>query len=150
MNILKHITILSQDGISLYHRAYSMTEMDDVLFSALSGAIIAFTKELGDELYAIKMKRQTIIYKQYKQYIVIFSINSEYPEDEAELKIKQFMISPPLIKFFQTGIPQQLNEELDKIIMEIFNASTDISENTPIDELTGEVFLRALKQLDEL
>ena len=75
--MLRHVTVISSDGITLYHKSYVKNELDDVLFSALTGAIIAFTKELGDELFSIIMKKQMIYFKSLGEYnIVIFSLET--------------------------------------------------------------------------
>ncbi len=156
--LLRHITVISTDGITLYHRSYVSNELDDVLFSALSGAIIAFSKELGDELQSIIMRKQMIYFKNIGENIVIFSFTTNYDIDFRKLEAKLDVVikSKALQTVSDMGISQFSNKALDDELLTYFEVEEDfrrIYDNDDIlsiDELTGDAFLDALSKLDNI
>ena len=149
-SVLRHVTIITRDGISLYHKTYINDNLDDVLFSALTGAIIAFTKELGDELNSINMKKQIISFVPYGDCIVILSFNSSINESLIDERVKELLRSTPLRTLCDAGMSQRENEDLEDVLYRLFEAESPVREKTRIEELTGEAFLDALKQLESI
>ena len=149
-SVLRHVTIITRDGISLYHKSYINDNLDDVLFSALTGAIIAFTKELGDELHSINMKKQIISFVPYGDCIVILSFKSSINISIIDERVKELLASTPLRTLCDAGMSQRENEELEDVLYRLFEAESPVIEKTRIEELTGEAFLDALKQLESI
>ncbi len=149
-SVLRHVTIITRDGISLYHKSYLNDNLDDVLFSALTGAIIAFTKELGDELNSINMKKQIISFVPYGDCIVIFSFKSSINMSIIDERVKELLRSQPLRTLCDAGMSQRENEELEEVLYRLFEAEAPVRTKTRIEELTGEAFLDALKQLESI
>lgn len=156
--MLRHITIIGSDGITIYHKSYVQNDLDDVLFSALSGAIIAFSKELGDELFSIIMKKQMIYFQTLKDNIVIFSLETNDDISPADLKIKlnKATKSKTVELICNMGITQQINTQLDEELIELFEMDINPMEakseldSITIEELTGDAFLEALNKLDSM
>lgn len=156
--MLRHITIIGSDGITIYHKSYVQNDLDDVLFSALSGAIIAFSKELGDELFSIIMKKQMIYFQTLKENIVIFSLETNDDMSPAELKIRLNKATKleTVQLICDMGITQQINTQLDGELIDLFGMDVDPVEAEPkideitIEELTGDAFLEALNKLDSM
>lgn len=149
-SVLRHVTIITRDGISLYHKSYINDNLDDVLFSALTGAIIAFTKELGDELHSINMKKQIISFVPYEDCIIILSFKSSINLEVIGKRVSELLRSPPLIMLCDAGMCQRENEDLEEVLYHLFEAESPVREKTRIEELTGEAFLDALKQLESI
>ncbi|MCY3410230.1 MAG: hypothetical protein INQ03_01210 [Candidatus Heimdallarchaeota archaeon] len=160
--MLRHITIISNDGITIYHKSYVKDDgLDDVLFSALSGAIIAFSKELGDELNSIIMKKQMIYFKPLTDNIIIFSFDSNSGIDQKELERKlNIAVQSNTIKTIcSLGISQAINKQLDMELIKLFDLDSEehyeheaetVVEAMSIEELTGDAFLDALSKLDNI
>lgn len=161
--MLRHLTIISNIGITLYHKSYVTDSLDDVLFSALSGAIIAFSKELGDELQSIIMKKQMIYFKTLGENIVIFSFNTDFNISfkDLEKKLNEAIKSKVIQSICDMGISQHSNKTLDEELLQFFEVSDEykkkmmedqeeIEDNLSAEELTGDAFLDALSKLDSI
>lgn len=152
---LRHITIITNDGLTLYHRSFIANDMDDVLFSALSGAIISFSKEMGDELLSINMKKQNIYFTQLSEGILILSIAPNMEKEQVHEIINQLKKSKNLdliSKSVDTGFSSRIKQRFDMEIANLFNISKLPNRVLDFDEddIAGEAFLMALEELEKI
>ena len=68
---LLRFTIVDLSGVTVYHRSYVSEVLDEVLFSGFSAAMIAFSKELGTQLYCIKMEGVDYYFKTREDFIFV-------------------------------------------------------------------------------
>ena len=68
---LLRFTIVDLSGVTVYHSSYVSDVLDEVLFSGFSAAMIAFSKELGTQLYCIKMEGVDYYFKTKGDFIFV-------------------------------------------------------------------------------
>ncbi len=54
-NQIQQVTIIQSSGLILFHQAFIEQPLDELLFSGLVAALIAFSRELGTELASIRL-----------------------------------------------------------------------------------------------
>ncbi|MCG3257686.1 MAG: hypothetical protein KAU62_16400, partial [Candidatus Heimdallarchaeota archaeon] len=68
---LLRFTIVDLSGLAVFHRAYINEVMDELLFSGFSAAMIAFSRELGSELYSIQMEDSNYYFRTKEDFILV-------------------------------------------------------------------------------
>ena len=58
-------------GLAVFHRSYVNEIMDELLFSGFSAAMIAFSRELGSELYSIQMEGVNYFFRTKEDFIFV-------------------------------------------------------------------------------
>ena len=58
-------------GLAVFHRSYISEVMDELLFSGFSAAMIAFSRELGSELYSIQMEGVNYYFRTKEDFILV-------------------------------------------------------------------------------
>jgi hypothetical protein len=149
--ILRFATIITNDGITIFHKSFVEEELDEYLFSGFSSAMIAFSKELGDELTAIKMGHQTIIYREIGEGTLILSLKNGFDEEIADTKMEVLATSEiveTIIEGSKIGILQNTNEELERELVALFDVPVIpayIIEEEQKEE--SDLFMEALEEL---
>jgi len=121
---LLRFTIVDLSGLTIYHRFYVSEVLDEVLFSGFSAAMIAFSKELGTQLFCIQMEGVNYYFKTKEDFIFVGGF---YPRVRST-SAKRFLrlidnninwgeLSKYLNKatYFQT---EEFHEEVEQIILE--------------------------------
>jgi len=121
---LFRLTIVDLSGVTTYHRSYVSEVLDEVLFSGFSAAMIAFSKELGTQLYCIKMEGVDYYFKTREDFIFVVGM---YPRVRASsarriLRLVENCVSWDEVRdylnkavFFQT---EEFMEDVEQIILE--------------------------------
>ncbi|MHA2502976.1 MAG: hypothetical protein ACXAE3_08905 [Candidatus Kariarchaeaceae archaeon] len=121
---LRFCTIISNDGITIFHRTFVEDELDEYLFSGFSSAMIAFSKELGDELTRIRMDKQTIFFQEAtEEGYLIMSITTGYDMKEVNEKLRSLHQKDSLDLLLQgsrLGMVQNENENFERDLFDIF------------------------------
>ena len=73
MSSLKHITLISDTGLLLFHTSFSVKEVDEVLISGFTGAIASIVDQLGDKLEVIVMQNQTFYLHPFENFIILLA-----------------------------------------------------------------------------
>ena len=108
---LMRFTIVDLSGVTVYHRSYVSEVLDEVLFSGFSAAMIAFSKELGAQLYCIKMEGVDYYFKTRGDFIFVVGM---YPR-----------IRSSSAKRFLRLIERDINwEEIDKYLNKAIHFQT--------------------------
>lgn len=68
---LLRFTIVDLSGLAVFHRSYVSEIMDELLFSGFSAAMIAFSRELGSELYSIQMEGVNYYFRTRDDFIFV-------------------------------------------------------------------------------
>ena len=68
---LLRFTVVDLSGLAVFHRAYVNEIMDELLFSGFSAAMIAFSRELGSELYSIQMEGVNYFFRTKDDFILV-------------------------------------------------------------------------------
>ena len=68
---LLRFTIVDLSGLAVFHRAYINEVLDELLFSGFSAAMIAFSRELGSELYSIQMEGINYYFRTKEDFILV-------------------------------------------------------------------------------
>jgi len=68
---LLRFTIVDLSGLAVFHRSYISEVMDELLFSGFSAAMIAFSRELGSELYSIQMEGANYFFRTKEDFILV-------------------------------------------------------------------------------
>ncbi len=68
---LLRFTIVDLSGLAVFHRTYVSEIMDELLFSGFSAAMIAFSRELGSELYSIQMEGVNYFFRTREDFIFV-------------------------------------------------------------------------------
>ena len=77
---LLRFTIVDLSGLAVFHRSYVSEIMDELLFSGFSAAMIAFSRELGSELYCIQMEGVNYYFRTREDFIFVVGM---YPRIRA-------------------------------------------------------------------
>ena len=135
---LRFCTIISNDGITIFHRTFVEDELDEYLFSGFSSAMIAFSRELGDSLSMIKMSKQTIFYHEATEDgFLILSFTKGYDIDEVQDKLYRLKERDSLnllLAGSRIGLVQNENEKFERDLSEIFDVKTSFHETAEILE----------------
>ena len=70
-NPITQLSIIEQSGMVLFHKSYVNTNVDEVLFSGFSAAIVVFARELGTKLYNIQMEQFKFYFNDSKTYFIV-------------------------------------------------------------------------------
>ena len=109
---LLRFTIVDLSGVTVYHRSYVSEVLDEVLFSGFSAAMIAFSKELGTQLYCIKMEGVDYYFKTRGDFIFVVGM---YPR-----------VRSSSAKRFLRLIDKDINwEEIDKYLNKAIHFQTE-------------------------
>ena len=68
---LLRFTVVDLSGLAVFHRSYVSESMDELLFSGFSAAMIAFSRELGSELYSIQMEGVNYFFRTREDFIFV-------------------------------------------------------------------------------
>ena len=68
---LLRFTIVDLSGLAVFHCSYVNEMMDELLFSGFSAAMIAFSRELGSELYSIQMEGVNYYFRTRDDFIFV-------------------------------------------------------------------------------
>lgn len=121
---LLRFTIVDLSGLTVYHRSYVSEVLDEVLFSGFSAAMIAFSKELGTQLYCIQMEGVNYYFKTKENFIFVGGF---YPRVRSTSAKRFLRLVDNLINwgelagylnkatYFQT---KEFYEEVEQIILE--------------------------------
>ena len=109
---LLRFTIIDLSGVTVYHRSYVSEVLDEVLFSGFSAAMIAFSRELGTQLYCIKMEGVDYYFKTRGDFIFVVGM---YPR-----------VRSPSAKRFLRLVEKEINwEELDTYLNKAIHFQTE-------------------------
>ena len=109
---LLRFTIIDLSGVTVYHRSYVSEVLDEVLFSGFSAAMIAFSRELGAQLYCIKMEGVDYYFKTRGDFIFVVGM---YPR-----------VRSPSAKRFLRLVEKEINwEELDTYLNKAIHFQTE-------------------------
>ena len=121
---LLRFTIIDVNGVTVYHRSYVGDVLDEVLFSGFSAAMIAFSKELGTELYCIKMEGVDYYYKTREDFIFVVGMYPRVRPSSSRrfLRLINNCVNWEELRqylnkaiFFQT---EEFAEDVEKVILE--------------------------------
>ncbi|MDH5401691.1 MAG: hypothetical protein OEZ01_08800 [Candidatus Heimdallarchaeota archaeon] len=151
---------MSNDGITVYHNHFDThTVIDEYLFSSFSSAIIAFSKELEDNLYSIRMQRQELYFREHKNLIFVISVDKGYGRRKIRKIISKLRNSENLksiIEASKLNVELDISVSFDKELRELFGLPPlDNSKLIPKDvekekNVVEEKLLEVLKELDDL
>lgn len=109
---LLRFTIIDLSGVTVYHRSYVSEVLDEVLFSGFSAAMIAFSRELGTQLYCIKMEGVDYYFKTRGDFIFVVGM---YPR-----------VRSPSAKRFLRLVEKEINwEEIDTYLNKAIHFQTE-------------------------
>ncbi len=109
---LLRFTIVDLSGLAVFHRSFITEVMDELLFSGFSAAMIAFSRELGSELYCIQMEGVNYYFRTKEDFILVVGM---YPR-----------VRPSSAKRFLRLIYEIVNwEELDGYLNKATYFQTD-------------------------
>jgi len=109
---LLRFTIIDLSGVTVYHKSYVNEVLDEVLFSGFSAAMIAFSRELGTQLYCIKMEGVDYYFKTRGDFIFVVGM---YPR-----------VRSPSAKRFLRLIEKSVNwEEIDGYLNKAIHFQTE-------------------------
>ncbi|MHA1116534.1 MAG: hypothetical protein ACTSRR_13500 [Candidatus Heimdallarchaeaceae archaeon] len=70
-NPITQLSLIEQSGMVLFHKSYVNTNVDEVLFSGFSAAIVIFARELGTKLNNIQMEQFKFYFDDSKTYFIV-------------------------------------------------------------------------------
>ncbi|MBY9000467.1 MAG: hypothetical protein KGD64_06100 [Candidatus Heimdallarchaeota archaeon] len=109
---LLRFTIIDLSGVTVYHRSFVSEVLDEVLFSGFSAAMIAFSRELGTQLYCIKMEGVDYYFKTRGDFIFVVGM---YPR-----------VRSPSAKRFLRLVEKDVNwEEIDSYLNKAVHFQTE-------------------------
>ena len=127
---VRFCTIISNDGITIFHRTFLEDELDEYLFSGFSSAMIAFSRELGDELTQIQMEQQTIFYREAQEDgVLILSLTKGYELQDVMNRIDDLVSRNSinlLLAGSRLGIVQNENENFERDLFELFDINPKV------------------------
>ena len=121
---LLRFTIVDLSGLAVFHRSYISEVMDELLFSGFSAAMIAFSRELGSELYGIQMEGVNYFFRTKEDFILVVGMYPRVRSSSAKRflrlvfeSIKWGELEGYLNKaiYFQT---EEFVEKLEQLILE--------------------------------
>ena len=120
---LLRFTIVDLSGLAVYHRSYVSEVLDEVLFSGFSAAMIAFSRELGTQLYCIQMEGINYYFQTNGDFIFVVGM---YPRVRSSSARRFLRLIHQLVNweemegylnkaiFFQT---KEFEESVEQIIL---------------------------------
>ncbi len=121
---LLRFTIVDLSGLAVFHKSYVSEVMDELLFSGFSAAMIAFSRELGSELYCIQMEGVNYFFRTQEDFILVVGM---YPSVRASSAKRFLRLTYELVNweqlegylnkaiYFQT---EEFIKEVEQIILE--------------------------------
>ena len=111
---LLRFTIVDLSGLAVFHKSYVSEVMDELLFSGFSAAMIAFSRELGSELYSIQMEGINYYFRTKEDFILVVGL---YPRVRSSSAKRFLRLDGYLNKaiYFQT---EEFVEKLEQIILD--------------------------------
>ncbi|MCH8906203.1 MAG: hypothetical protein IH840_03855 [Candidatus Heimdallarchaeota archaeon] len=153
MKKIRYLTIISHEGTTLYHYPFVKDEIDIHLFAGFSSAILAITHELNDKLISINMEKQKIFFQKIHDGVFVLSVprkaNYNYVLKRLRL-LKNSEIIKMLLADLDMGMMISVSEELDTEIENIFDIQIEKKIELPPVEITKDIFLAALEELESI
>ncbi len=121
---LLRFTIVDLSGLAVFHRAYINEVLDELLFSGFSAAMIAFSRELGSELYSIQMEGINYYFRTKEDFILVVGM---YPRVRSSIAKRFLRLVYEIVHweeldgylnksiYFQT---EEFIEKLEQLILE--------------------------------
>lgn len=164
MDVLKHLTLISDTGLMLFHTSFSAKEIDEVLISGFTGAITSIAHQLGDSLKRIEMKNQTFYLHPFENFIILLATTPDLDDDYVALRLELLQHSHNLITMGTEDNLELLieaNNELHLEISELFEIDNLNTHEGEFDfDMDGEdldfdfdndnLFDEVMKELDKL
>ncbi len=88
------ITIFDPAGVIVFHRSFNEHAININLFSAFTSAILAFAKEMGQELMAISLEDITYYMQTRGHYTVVLGVDSDIHDPFAKAIFQLIQDSP--------------------------------------------------------
>ena len=85
---LLRFTIVDLSGLAVFHKSYVTEIMDEMLFSGFSAAMIAFSRELGTELYSIQMEGVNYFFRTKDDFILVVGMHPRIRSSSAKRFLK--------------------------------------------------------------
>jgi hypothetical protein len=121
---LLRFTVVDLSGLAVFHRSYVGEVMDELLFSGFSAAMIAFSRELGSELYSIQMEGVNYYFRTKEDFILVVGMYPRVRSSSAKrfLRLVYEIVNWDELEgylnkaiYFQT---EEFVEKLEQIILE--------------------------------
>ena len=121
MEFLRHITVVSDEGLTVYHHNFAgiAAPFDEILFSGFTSAMIAFTSEMGEELFSINMREQSLYFQKIDEGTIVLSLKpglSKKKIDDIFQRIASSEMLQLMLRASKFGMTQVENEDLDNEI----------------------------------
>jgi predicted regulator of Ras-like GTPase activity (Roadblock/LC7/MglB family) len=153
MKKIRYLTIISHEGLTIYHYPFIRDKVDVHLFSGFSSAILSITHELEDELISINMEKQKIFFQKIADGVFVLSVdrkaNYNYVRKRLRL-LKQSETIKFLLADLDIGTMISVSEELDEEIETIFDMPIRAKIKTPPMDISKDIFLEALEELESI
>ncbi|MHA2097649.1 MAG: hypothetical protein ACW99A_03105 [Candidatus Kariarchaeaceae archaeon] len=153
MKKIRYLTIVSHEGTTIYHYPFVKDQLDVHLFSGFSSAILSITQELDDELISINMQKQRIYFQKIVNGVFVLSVDRKANYNYVQKRLR-LLKNSETIKFLladlDIGTMISVSEELDEEIEKIFDMPIRIKIQTPPIELSKDIFLEALQELESI
>ncbi|MHA2249622.1 MAG: hypothetical protein ACXAD7_04630 [Candidatus Kariarchaeaceae archaeon] len=153
MQKIRYLTIISHEGTTIYHYSFKKAEVDVHLFSGFSAAILSITKELDDGLISINMEKQKIFFQNIDEGVFILSVerkaNYNYVMKRLRM-LKNSEVIKYLLQDLEIATMINVSEEMDDEIARIFELPKRPKTNLPPPEVTKEILLEVLEELNSL
>ena len=140
MKKIRYLTIISHEGLTIYHYPFVQDKVDVHLFSGFSSAILSITHELEDELISINMEKQKIFFQKIVDGVFILSVNRKANYNYVRKRLRLLKQSEK-IKFLladlDIGTMISVSEELDEEIEKIFDLPIRAKMQPPPMQIYG-------------
>jgi len=159
MSVVKHLTLISDTGLMLFHTSFSIKEIDEVLISGFTGAIASIAEQLGDRIQIIEMKKQTFYLHTFENFIILLATDPTLDKEYVNVRLEMLQHSHNLLTMGTEDNLEMLieaNNELHLEIAELFDLDVhddaiefdDGLEDFNFDE--DDLFDEVLRELDNL
>lgn len=156
MSSLRHLTLIADNGIMLYHTSFLQSDLDEILLSGFTGAITAIARELKDEIVSIHMERQTFYLHHFDNLIIILSTIPEI-NDELVFDRLHTLENSESLRTMANDVSLEIlieaNNELHMEIADLFEIEIEDETIEFDDEFEGdeeELFQEVLRELDSM
>jgi len=141
--------LIHRDGITLSHRAYIRSKMDESLLSGFLTAIFAISKELSiKEIQVMEMDDIKVIYDSVPPFLLILTVNKDISLEFGKSILSDAM---KLFEGIYDGFSEEVKADLNDLIEELkildFNSQVDKIVNRG---LMDEYFRNPLSIVDEM
>lgn len=153
MRKIRSLTIISHEGITIYHYPFVKDLIDIHLFSAFSSAILSIAQELDDQLIAINLEKQKIFFKKIEDGFFVLSVERKANYNYVQKRLRMLKNSEKikfLLSDLDIGMMINVSEELDGEVEKIFDMPIRAQIPAPQAELTKDIFLEALEGLESI